>query len=377
MGSRRGNSEGSIYRRKDGRWVAVVDAGRDELGRRKRVAVYGETRGAVKDKLTAALHAHSEGVLRTGRDETLGAFLSRWVADVPVRDSTRRHYRRNVELHTIPSLGHVPLRKLTAEQVNALLQAKLRAGLSAQSVHHIRTVLRNALGRAMKWGLVARNVAALTDAPKVAAYQARFLSVDEARAFLSAARGDRLEALYSVALSLGLREGEALGLRWSDVDLDARVLRVAFSLQRIPGQGLQLVEPKTQSSRRALALPDVVVRALRAHRARQLEERFAAGARWQDLGFVFTTYEGRPLQATHVLAGSFRRIKTAAGVDAGLRFHDLRVSAATLLLAQGVSQRVVMEQLGHTTLAMTQHYTKVVPQLMKDAAAAMDRALGS
>jgi len=374
--ARRGNAEGSIYQRHDGRWVAVVDLGRDELGRRQRKSIYGDTRRAVKDKLTTALHAQSEGDLRAGPSESLGAFLARWLEQAPVRGSTRMHYARNVRQHITPALGRIPLAKLTAEDVNGLIQAKLRSGLSPRSVHHMRAVLRNALGRAVRWGLVTRNVAELADPPRVPEYEARLLDVDEARRFLAAAAGDRLEALYSVALSLGLREGEALGLRWQDVDLERRTLQVAHTLQRVPGAGLQLLEPKTKRSRRLLEMPDVVVRALRAHRARQLEERLAAGKLWQDLGLVFTTYEGRPLQATHVLAGSFRRIREAAGIDR-LRFHDLRHSAATLLLAQGVPQRVVMEQLGHTTLAMTQRYTHVVPQLMKDAAAAMDRALGS
>lgn len=240
----------------------------------------------------------------------------------------------------------------------------------------MRAVLRNALGRAVRWGMISRNVAELVDPPRVPEYEARFLTIAEARAFLEAARGDRLEALYSVALALGLRQGEALGLRWADIDLDARALHVTHALVRVPGGGLQLLEPKTKRSRRGLALPEAVVRALRAHRARQLEERLASGAAWQDLGLVFTTYDGRPLQATHVLTGSFHRIREKAGIGR-LRFHDLRHSAATLLLAQGVPQRVVMEQLGHSTLAMTQRYTHVVPQLMNDAAAAMDRALGS
>jgi integrase len=280
------------------------------------------------------------------------------------------------QLHLAPALGRIPLVKLTAEHVNDLIQAKLRAGLSPRSVHHIRAVLRNGFGRAEKWGLVSRIVAALADPPRVPEYGARFLTLDEARAFLAAARGDRLEALYSVALSVGLREGEALGLRWSEVDLEARTLRVTHALERVPGRGLQLVEPKTKSSRRALVLPDIVVRQLRAHRARQLQERIGADALGQDLDLVFTTYEGRPLQATHVLAGRFRRIREAAGIGP-LRFHDLRHSAATLLLAQGVPQRVVMEQFGHSTLAMTQKYTHVLLQLMNDAASAMDRALGS
>lgn len=374
--ARRGRGEGTITKRADGRWEAKVDVGLDERGQRRRRSVYAKSRREVQEKLAAALHAQDVGTLADPRGETVGAFLTRWVADVPVRETTRIHYRRNVDLHIAPALGRVPLAKLTAEHVNDLIQAKLRGGLSPRSVHHMRAVLRNGLGRAVKWGLVARNVAELADPPRVPEYEARFLTVAEARALLEAARGDRLEALYTVALSLGLREGEALGLQWSDIDLEARTLHVTHALQRLPGHGLQLVEPKTKSSRRALTLPDVVIRQLRAHRARQLQERFGAGAAWVDRDLVFTTYEGRPLAATHVLAGSFRRVREAAGIGP-MRFHDLRHSAATLLLAQGVPQRVVMEQLGHSTLAMTQKYTHVLPHLMNDAAAAMDRALGS
>lgn len=374
--TRRGRGEGTITKHAGGLWEAKITVGVDEKGRRKRRSLYAKTRSGVQDKLDAVRRGTDAGTIADGTGETVGAFLRRWVADVPVRPSTRIHYARNVKLHLVPALGRIPLSKLTVEHVNALQQAKLRSGLSPRSVHHMRAVLRNALGRAVRWGHVARNVAELADPPRVPEFEARFLTVTEARAFLAAARGDRLEALYSVALALGLREGEALGLRWSDVDLDTRALRVTHALQRIPGAGLQLVEPKTKSSRRSVALPDAVVRQLRAHRTRQLQERFAAGAQWQELDLVFTTFEGRPLAASHVLAGSFRRIREAAGIDR-LRFHDLRHSAATLLLAQGVPQRVVMEQLGHTTLAMTQKYTHVLPQLMTDAAAAMDRALGS
>jgi integrase len=159
-------------------------------------------------------------------------------------------------------------------------------------------------------------------------------------------------------------------------EMRGNIALLTHALARIPGQGLQLVEPKTASSKRTLALPDVVVRALRSHRARQLEERLGAGDRWQDLDLVFTTLKGRPLQATHVLPGSFRRIRDRAGIGR-LRFHDCEAPRRRCCSPQGLPQRVVMEQLGHTTLAMTQHYTNVVPQLMKDAAAAMDRALGS
>jgi len=381
--TRRGNGEGSIYKNTDGRWVAAVDLGRDELGRRRRRRFYGASRRDVKDLLTIALHAHSENNLRGGRSETLGAYLVRWAASTPVRDSTRDHYQRNMARNVIPTLGRVELTKVTGGHVDALLRAKLEQGLSPRSVHHVRAILRNALGRAVKLGLIPRNPVELTDAPRVPAYEARFLSVAEARAFLEAARGDRLEALYSVALALGLRQGEALALAWDAVDLEARTVRVSRTVQRLPGRGLVFSEPKTSGSARTLVMPATVMLALRRHRAAQLEERLAGGGRWQDRGLVFTTYEGRPLSASHVVNGSFRRVCTAAGIPfatragRGLRFHDLRHSAATLLLAQGVPQRVVMEQLGHSTLAMTQRYTHVLPSLMGDAAAAMDRALGS
>jgi integrase len=380
--TRRGNGEGSIYRRKDKRWEAIVDVGVDDDGQRKRKSIYGRTRHEVAEKLDADKASRGVGPV-AGPDETVGSFLTRWVDAAGVRESTRDHYRRYVRRHLIPTLGRVALQRLTIEHVEGLLRSKLEAGLAPQSVHHIRAILRNGLARALRNGLVTRNVAELADPPHVAEYEPRFLTVDEARAFLAAAEGDRLETLYSVALALGLREGEALGLRWVDVDLEAKSLHVARTLQRIPGKGLQLLEPKTAKSRRTIALPDRVLRTLRAQRARQLEERVFAGAAWQEQGLVFTTLQGRPLSATHVINGSFRRICDRAGIAygtrgrRGLRFHDLRHSAATLLLAQGVPQRVVMEQLGHSTLAMTQKYTHVLPQLMTDAAAAMDRALGS
>lgn len=385
---RRGNGEGSIYLRKDGRWEGLISIGFDERGRRRRRSIFGRTRREVAEKLAEELHAKDLGTLADPRGETLGGFLLRWLADVPVRESTRRSYEKYVRLHLAPALGRIPLRKLTAADVNALIQAKIRGGMSPQSARNMRAVLRNALNRAVRWGLVPRNVAELADPPRVEEYQARFLDIAEARQLLAAATGDRLEALYTVALSLGLRQGEALGLSWRAVDLERRTVRVEVALERVPGKGLRLVPLKTAGSRRALVMPDAVARALRAHRARQLQERLASGPQWQryqdsrelqaDLqDLVFTTCHGTPLGASHVVADSFRPIVRRAGLEGRVRFHDLRVSAATLLLAQGVAQRTVMEILGHSTLAMTTHYTKVVPQLMHDAAAAMDRALGS
>ena len=199
---------------------------------------------------------------------------------------------------------------------------------------------------------------------------------------METAKGDRLEALYTVATATGLRQGEALGLRWRDVDLDAGSLRVAHSLQRVPiakriGKGPEFVlaEPKTARSRRAIHLPGVVVTALREHRVRQLEDRIAAGSAWLDLDLVFCTTVGTPLVARNVVR-AFGHLLRRAGLPP-IRFHDLRHSAATLMLAQGVSPRVIMETLGHSQIGMTMNlYAHVMPSMQRDAADLMDAVLG-
>ena len=195
----------------------------------------------------------------------------------------------------------------------------------------------------------------------------------QARTFLEAVKGDRLEALYRVALALGLRKGEALGLRWQDADLDGAQLRVRYSMQRIEGK-LQLVETKTKRSRRTISMPVSVVSALRLHRARQLQERLLAGAKWQDSSLIFTTTIGTPIDGRNVNR-HFNAILKEAGLPKK-HFHDLRHTCASLLLAQGVHPRVVMEILGHSTIGMTMNtYSHVIPALQQDAAALMDALL--
>ena len=237
----------------------------------------------------------------------------------------------------------------------------------------MHAVLRRALGQALKWGLVARNVATLVDPPRVQRREVQPLGPDQARAILAAVQGDRLEALYSVALAVGLRRGEALGLRWTDVEFDAGALAVRAALQRVNGK-LQLVQPKTARSRRTIALPQSVIVALHRHRVRQLQERLLAGQRWHDTGFVFTTTLGTPLDPRNVYR-HFQRALDKAGLPRK-RFPDLRHTCATLLLAQGVHPRVVMDILGHSQIALTMDtYSHVIPALQREAAGRMDALL--
>lgn len=375
--SRRGQGEGSIFKRSDGRWCAVVDLGW-ENGKRKRKSFYGETRKDVADALTKGLMEKAQGLPVAIERQTIGHFLEDWLEQsVRPRVSPRtfESWRLIVRRHIVPALGSISLQKLAPQNVRALLNSKLDEGLSAQTVRHIRTVLRRALGEAVKFGLVVRNSAALVDGPRIPHHEIHPLTIDEARSFLDAAQGERLEALYSVALALGVRRGEALGLRWQDVDLDQRALTVNQTVQRVGGK-LRFLEPKTERSRRTISIPDTVVSALRTHRTHQLEERLAAGRRWQDLGLVFATRVGTPLEPRNVHR-DFKRILAKAEVP-DQRFHDLRHAAASLLLAQGISPRVVMELLGHSRIGITMDtYSHVIPSLMREAADKMDEVLGS
>jgi integrase len=221
--------------------------------------------------------------------------------------------------------------------------------------------------------MLVRNPAALVASPHVPSPEVEVPTPEEARRLLAALRGHRLEALVSVALALGLRQGEALGLRWQDVDLDRKTLTVNVTLQRIRG-AFVLAEPKTARSRRTLVLPSVTAAALRAHRTRQLEERMICGAAWQGEGLVFTSPVGLPLQGTNVTR-EFQRVLARAGLTRR-RFHDLRHACASLLLAQGVHPRVVMGLLGHSHIGLTMNlYSHVIPELGEEAAARMEDVL--
>src|SRR5262249_8954793 len=248
------------------------------------------------------------------------------------RPNTYRSYERLVRGHIAPALGKHSLERLSPKHVQTFLNQKAAAGLSPRTVHHLHAVTRNALGRAHKWQLVPRNVAELVDAPTVESGEIEAMSAERAKAILQAFKGNRLEGLVTLTLALGLRQGEALGLRWVDVDLDARALSVRHQVQRT-ADGWSFVPLKTKRSRRTLPLPSFVVDALGAHRTRQLEDRLGAGARRQDFNLVFPTRVGTPFDGVTV-THRFQARLAAAGLP-HMRFHDLRHGAATLLKAMG------------------------------------------
>jgi integrase len=246
------------------------------------------------------------------------------------------------------------------------------AGLTPRTVQHIHATLRTALDQAVKWDFAPRNVAMLVDAPRVRRAEVKPFTPDKARKFLDAAREDRLEGLYAVAM-LGLRQGEILGLRWPDINLVAGTVSVRQSLQRVGGK-LTAVDTKTDRSRRSVRLPQVTAAALVRHQARQQEERQSAGSLWKENDFVFTTTIGTPMDGPTV-THRFQNLLQSAGLPR-MRFHDLRHTCATLLLAQGVHPRVVMEILGHSQIAITMNlYSHVIPAMQEEVATRLDEIL--
>jgi integrase len=385
MGTKRGQNEGSIFRRKDGRWCGVLNLGW-ENGRRKRKSFYGKIASEVREQLLKARSDHSRGLPVTIDCQNVQQYLDHWLEHTLKAKAKPRSYESFsaiARLHIKPALGRIQLHKLAPQHIQKLLDGKSKGGLSPQTVTNIRTVLRSALSQAMKWNLISRNSAALVNAPRIPHKRIEPLDPEHARKLLEIARGGRFEAIYTVALTLGMRRGEVLGLRWSDIDFDGRAIRVNQSVQRLSTGSdkgkkseLRATETKTDGSRRTIALPDSVVRALRMHRARRAQDRLSAGMSWKDQNLVFTNRSGRPIEPI-LLHRDYKALLRKAELPSTLRFHDLRHSAASLLLAQGVHPRAIMELLGHSSITVTMNvYGHVMPAMMRDAADKMDAILG-
>jgi integrase len=377
VAKRRAKGAGSVFRRRDGRLAGEVDLGWDG-NRHVRRVVYGKSRKEVEDRIRAVLNNRDEGLPPPTRSLQTGKFLDKWLTAVrpSIRPSTYVSYEGVVRLHIAPAIGRVTLDKLTVDDIARLLRDKqAEERLSSRSIRYVLFVLRIALNKAVRWGIVARNVASLVDPPRVTHRDVRVLSPEETSRLLNAARGNQFESLIVLALSTGVRLGEALAVKWTDVDLDRRQMRIDKALQRITGQGQVLSETKTRRSRRTIVLPVVAAEALRRRKVEQRDQRRAFGRGWRDDGFVFTSSTGGPIDSRNVQR-SFRRMVRKAKLPQ-MRFHDLRHSCASLLLTQGVAPRVVMETLGHSRISVTMDtYTHVMPALLGEAADAMDRSLG-
>ncbi len=419
----RRRGDGSLFKRGD-LWVVTVSGGLKLNGQRQRSTVYCKTFPAAQKRLAELQRDKHNGLPLPSGHETLGAFLWRWFAtrdggvaskreglDESVgyflKPKTLYSYRQLVGVHIedrrkvqdgkgnpiAPIVRHeianVRLHRLTPEAVQKFLADKLREGLSPRTVQYLHAILKRAIKDAERWGLVARNAAAVVPGPQVPKREVEPLTLAEAKALLAAAvaddadvkhgRGARnMEALCTLAVGAGLRIGECLGLRWQDVDLEACRFRVQRTLERVDKRGPRLSTPKTDRSRALTDMGTIVADALRKRRAQQAEERLAAGRTWKagpwgDL--IFTSENGAPLFARNVNR-SIKRLQVAAKITRRMSFHTLRHTCASIALEEGVSMRAIADQLRHQDPSMTARvYAHVSERLASQTATAINAAL--
>ncbi len=397
-GTRRGNREGRVGRRKDRGWYATSFLGYGVDGKPNEKWFYGSTRAEVIDKKRAFERELDDHRPVPPERYTVARYLTEWIEGLRRTQLLAPHTWISYELHVrrylVPGLGRRKLVELQPREVREFLEALLEVKsektgrrLSPASVQRVHGTLRKALGDAVQDGLLSRNVARQARGVRVDGTVERALTLEQAKVLLRALRGQPDEVLYRLDLSFGLRQAELLGLSWQDVDFDEGVFHVSHQLKRIPpplrvndpGRGHRYVleeKLKTAKSRRTLPLPEPLLSALQRHRRQQIAAQLAAGPSWSnEWDLVFTTSLGRPRDGRNVTK-RFQALLEASGLPRFV-FHELRHSAATLLLAQGVALRTIMDILGHSQERTTHRYVHRVPAMQSDAASQMQAALGA
>jgi len=367
-------------RKRGNKWCFVIDVGRDENGKRKQKWFSGyATKKEAEKAMAAKLQEIVSGVYVAENNDTVETYLRNWLEDKrsQVRPSTYRGYEWLVRVHIIPHLGGIELSDLRPQHLQALYRKlqSLDKPLSNRTILHIHLLLHEALDRAVKWGMVARNVADAVDPPRPEVRRSIVWTPEDVWAFLSA--NEEAEARYYAAFVLavmtGMRKGEILGLRWSEIDWDSAVVRINQTLTWTK-QGPILQEPKTDRSRRSVALSPETIVALRRHHALQAQERLLYGTEYKDHDLVFARPNGEPLHPRTLDNAWYRALKRANVPR--IRFHDLRHTHASLLLAQGVHPKIVSERLGHSTINITlDTYSHVLPGLQKQVADRFDEVI--
>jgi len=365
---RRVNGDGSVYKRQqDGYWVGAFYS-HTVSGARKRVVVYGKTLAEARDKLGKAQQQARAGVPVPDQAWTLGRHLEYWLEHVVKRNrrpATYALYETIVRLYLIPGLGTKSLARLSVPAVQMFLNQRLEKGDCIRKVHVMRTVLSSALSRAVREELVTRNVARNIELPEWRRSTIRPWTVDEAKRFLAASKSDPLYTAFVLLILCGLRRGEVLGLRWADIDFDARTIHISQQIQRIRGE-LVLGPVKTHAGRRTVPLLDLACQALTLQAGRQAIYRANMGSAWPSTDLVFTTRTGRPIEPRN-LVRSFRRICDDNEIRI-ITVHHLRHTVASLLKDLGVPPRDAQVILGHARISTTlEIYTDAGDAAQRDA----------
>ncbi len=388
-GRRRDKGDGAVYPRKNrkGKIIGYVGAywvqSGASLGEKKRKTVYAKTKEDAKALLANAIAeakldapASLAGLSAETEDPKVSEYLSSWLSESEhsLKVSAYRRYELSVRCHLSPAFADVRLRALSPTHIQSLYQRKLRDGLSPRSVIHLHEALRRALNRAVALGLIPLNPCYGVEPPRAPRTAMRPLDGQQSRRFVEAVAklGTRWEALFVLAITTGMRQGELLGLRWQDVDLERARVRIgrSYVAWSARGRGFTFVEPKSSASRRVVALTPAASQSLCRHES----VAKASGLHGLDLP-VFSTAKGTPVNPANLISRHFKPILERAGLP-DIRFHDLRHTCATLLLGQGVHPKIVQELLGHASIQLTlDTYSHYLPDMQEKAVDAMQSAL--
>ena len=369
MSKKRSQGEGSIFQRKDGLWAAQMTI------QGKHVAKYFHSQSECREWLKVTRAQVENGLTLSGAQTTLAHFLSEWLVATgnSIRPKTFVQYQQIVRQHIVPTLGNIKLKDLRPDHIQALYNQKAKDGMSNRTLLLVHAVLHRAFNQALKWGIVVRNPVQAVNRPKFKHKEMKTLTDSQVRTFLSFATNSRFEVLYWLAVTTGLRRGELLGLKWSDLDWANHRIRVQRQLQRLPS-GLEFSEPKSSAGKRVIAVGDSTIAKLRKHVEFQSRERQEAGKSWHENDLIFPSPIGTPMDPDN-LCHEFKRLLVAAGLP-DIRFHDLRHTAASLMLQQGVHPKVVQERLGHSDISLTLNtYSHILPVMQDEVAHKMDELL--
>jgi integrase len=364
---------------RNGAWLVRISVSRDRATGRRRYhnhTVHGTKKDAQRYG-TAFQRRLDLGEVVEPTRKTVDEFLDEWLLSAAgrLRERTKYEYERLLERYVRPKLGDVRLPDVTPLQIQSVYAGILKRNLSGRTVRYTHAVLSSALKQAVRWRMIATNPASAVDLPRVRRNEMHALSPEQAQHFLAAAEGNRMEAMFNVLLLGGLRPGEAYGLKWTDIDFDAKAVTIQRALSRTKSKW-RLEEPKTAKSRRTVPLPPKVMDLLREHRKTQKEHRLASQSPYTDHGLVFATRTGQPLDAQNVNFQYLKGVLTKAGLPATIRLYDLRHTCATLLLAAGENPKVVSERLGHASVVLTLDvYSHVLPTMQQSATDRLDSLL--
>lgn len=372
MAKKRGNNEGSIYKRSNGTWRGQISL------QGKRLTFTGKTKREVQAWIHKTLDEIDNGLNFESTKTTLTVFMKEWLVSIEpaLRYNTIQQYEQVTHQYILPVLGNYPIRDIKPEQIQRLYNDMVNKGYGLRTVQIVHSVIHRALVHGVRLGLLSRNPDDATTPPKPSRKEMRFLDENQVQQLMivAKAQNDHFFTLYYLAIATGMRQGELLGLCWADIDWEKGELTICRQLTKKKGGGFELTTPKTKAGIRQISLGSNALEILQEHREAQQLDRQAAGVHWQDQGLVFTSSIGTPIDRSN-MRWFFKALLKDAGLP-DIRFHDLRHTAASLMLNNGIPLMIVSRRLGHAQPSITLDvYGHLIPGKQQEAASLMDELL--